>query len=58
MIRDINMLFGQEEDYFKLIRVDNFWKNNYIKYESNDNKDKNLSVNKYHNEMEPYSKIL
>ena len=52
------MLFGQEEDYFKLIRVDNFWKNDYIKYESNDNKDKNLSVNKYHNEMEPYSKIL
>ena len=25
----------EEEDYYKPVRVDNFWSNNYIEYESN-----------------------
>ena len=42
-IRDIKTLFElQKEDYYKLVRVGNVWNNNYIKYESNDDKNKNL----------------
>ena len=29
--RDIQNLFEQEDDYYKPIRVGNFWNNNYIK---------------------------
>ena len=39
VIRDIRKLFEQqEEDYHKPKRVDNVWNNNYIEYESNDEK--------------------
>ena len=39
VIRDIRKLFEQqEEDYYKPKRVDNVWNNNYIEYESNDEK--------------------
>ena len=34
IIRDIMTLFKQEDDYYKSIRVSNFWNNNHIKYES------------------------
>ena len=35
-LRNIRNLFGHEqEDYYKLVRVSNFWINNYIEYESN-----------------------
>ena len=34
--------------------VSNFWNNNYIKYESNGNKNRNLSLDKYLNKIEPY----
>ena len=38
-------LFEQKEkDYYKLIKVGNFWNNNYIEYESSGDKNKNLSV--------------
>ena len=36
--------FGQEEDFYEPVREGNFWSNNYIKYENNGDKDKNLSV--------------
>ena len=44
IIRDIKTLFEEEDDYDKPIRVGNFWNNNYIEYESNGDKNKNLSV--------------
>ena len=35
VIRDIRNLFEhEEEDYFKPLRVGNFWSNKYIEYES------------------------
>ena len=41
IIRDIWMPFEQEEDYHEPKRLSNFWNNNYIEYESNDDKNKN-----------------
>ena len=39
IIRDIKSLFEQEEeDYYKPLRVGNFYSDNYIKYESTGNK--------------------
>ena len=36
IIRDIRNLFEhEEEDYYKSVRINNFWSNNYIEYESN-----------------------
>ena len=35
IIRDIKNIFGmEEEDYYKPVRVDNFYSNNYVEYES------------------------
>ena len=39
---------------YKPKRVRNFWNNNYIQYESNTDKNKNLSLDEYLNKMEPY----
>ena len=41
-MRNIRILFEQEKegDYYEPKRVNNFWKNNYIKYESNGDKNK------------------
>ena len=36
---------------YKPKRVSNFWNNNYIEYESNCDKNRNLSLNKYLNKM-------
>ena len=32
--------FLKKSDYYKLIRVGNFWNNNYIEYESRGNRNK------------------
>ena len=37
-IREMKTLSEQEDDYYKSIRVGNSWNNNYIEYESNDDK--------------------
>ena len=46
IIRDIRTLLEQEKekDYYETIikRVSKFWKNNYIEYESNGGKNRNL----------------
>ena len=48
ILRDIKNLFDhkeeQEENYYKPLRVNNFWSNNYIEYESNGDRSKTLSV--------------
>ena len=39
ILRDIKNLFEQEEkNYYKPVRVNNFWSNNCIEYESNDDR--------------------
>ena len=38
-------IIESEEDYYKPVRVGNFWNNNYIKYESNADKHKNQRIN-------------
>ena len=42
MIRDIEALLEEENDYYKPIRNDNFRNNNHIEYESNSDRNKNL----------------
>ena len=43
-----------EENYYKLVRVSNYWGNNHIKYENNCDRNKTLSVGEYHNKISPY----
>ena len=55
IIKDVRGLFEQEqEDYYKPKRVSNFWNNNYIEYESNGDKNRNLSLDEYLNKIEHY----
>ena len=49
--RDISTLFEKQDDYYKPKRVDNYWNNNYIEYESNGDKNKYLSIEKCLNEI-------
>ena len=42
--------------YYKLVRVINFWSNNYIEYENNSNRNKTLSLEEYLNKIRPYLK--
>ena len=45
IIGDIMNLSKQEgEDYYKPVTLHNFYKNNYIEYESNDDRNKTLSI--------------
>ena len=53
IIRDIRTLFKQEDDYYKPERVSNFWNNNYIEYESNNDSNKNLSLKEYLDKTKP-----
>ena len=58
LIRDIRTLFEQEEeDYYKPKGVNNFWNNNYIEYESNGDKNRNLSLDEYLNKIKPYNNL-
>ena len=56
IIRDVRILYEQEkeEDYYKLKIVNSFLNNNYIKYESNGGKNRNLSLDFYLNKTETY----
>ena len=56
IIRDIRTLFEQEkeEDYYEPKRVHNFWNNNYIEYENNGDKNRNLSLYGDLNKIETY----
>ena len=44
IIRDIKNLFEQKEHFQKSVRVGNFYSNNYIKYKSNSDRNKPLSI--------------
>ena len=54
------MLFEneEEENYYKLVRVSNFWNANYIEYKSNGDRNKTLSVEEYLNKIRPYLKDI
>ena len=53
------MLFDDDGDYYKPIKVGIFWNNNYIEYEIDDNKNKNLSVKRKNlKKIKPYLEIL
>ena len=56
IIRYIRILFeqGKEEDYYEPKRVSNVWNKNYIEYESNGDKNRNLSLDEYLNKIESY----
>ena len=57
IITYIRTLFEQEEkeeDYYEPKRVGNFWNTNYVAYESNVDKNINLSLDEYLNKIETY----
>ena len=43
----------QKDDYYKPTRKGNFWNNNYIEYESSDDRNKNLSSKEYLDKVKP-----
>ena len=58
--RHIRTLFDQkEEDYYKPKRVvNNLWNKNYIEYESNGDKNRNLLLDEYLNKIKLYLKNI
>ena len=44
----------EEENYYKPVRAHNFWRNNYVEYESNGDKSKTLSLEEYLNKIRLY----
>ena len=59
ILRDIKNLFEHKEEiYYKPVRVNNFWSNNYIEYKSNGDRNKTLSVVEYLNKISPYLKDI
>ena len=61
ILKDIKNLFEheeEEENYYEPVRVSNFWSNNYIKYNSNGDRNKTQSVWEYLNEIRPYLKDI
>ena len=55
ILRDIKSLF---EEYYKPVRVNNFWSNNYIEYIRNGDRNKTLSVEEYLGKIRPYLKDI
>ena len=43
----------KKEDYYKPVRVGNFWSNIYIECEGNGDRNKTLSIEKYLNKITP-----
>ena len=58
MIRYTRTLFEQEEVNYVPKRVSSSWNNDYIEYESNGDKNSNLSLDEYLNKIEPYLRDL
>ena len=57
ILRNIKNLFEyekEEENYDKLVRVNNFWSNNYVEYKSSGDKNRILSVEEYLDKIRPY----
>ena len=59
ILKDIKNLFEHEEkNYYKPVRVNNFWSNIYIEYPSNSARNKTLSVEENFNKVRPYLKDI
>ena len=59
ILRDIKNRFEHEkgeENYYKPVGVSSFWRNNYIEYESNDDRNKTLPVEECFNKIRPSKK--
>ena len=58
-IKDIRYIFRhKKENYYKPVRVGNFWNSNYIEYESNGDRKKMLLVEVYLNKIRSYLKEI
>ena len=44
----------EEENYYKPVRVSNVLRNNYVEYESNNDREKIVSPEEYLNKIRPY----
>ena len=50
ILTDIKNRFQhEEENYYEPVKLNNFWSNNYVEYESNGDTNKTLSVEEYLN---------
>ena len=61
IVRYIKNLFQnekEEENYYKPVRVNNFWSNNYVENESIGNRNEILLVEEYLNKIRPYLKDI
>ena len=60
ILRDIKNLFEheEEENYYKPVTESNFWNNNFIEYESNNDRSKTLSVEEYLHKISLYLKDI
>ena len=56
--RDVRKIIKAEDDYYKPVIVGYSQNNNYIKYESNGDRNRTLSVKEYLNEVKPYLKDI
>ena len=56
IIRYYELFEVEEKDYYKPVKVGNFWSNNYIEYESNGDRNKKLSAEEYLNKIRKYLK--
>ena len=59
IIRDIkNLLEREKQDHYKPVIVCGFYRNNCIKYQSNGDRNKTLSIKKYFDVVKPYLKDI
>ena len=47
-----------EEDYYKPVRLGNFWSKNYTEYESNGDRNKTRLIEEYVNKIRSYRKDI
>ena len=53
-----NLFEREEENYYKPVRANNFWSNNYTEYESNGDRNETLSVEEYLKKFRLYLKDI
>ena len=58
IIRYHELFEVEEKEYYKPVKVGNFWSNNYIEYESKGDRNKIVSVEEYLNKIRPYLKDM
>ena len=60
VLRNVKNLFEfeKEENYYKPVRVNNFWSNNYIEYKRKGDKNRILSIEEYLDKIRPYLKDI